>query len=152
MRLNEFIEPIACFFHGSDVGDLMVLEPRESGLVDEPVVFAATLPEIAVAMTGHWSDDDFEFGHDTSTKPETEFPPYTFRELRPGVLQKFFTDRSVYLYQVPADQFSHHDNLQDFEVISKDDVHIHSMIEVKNPLAYIQGSPYLKVIEYENDI
>jgi hypothetical protein len=146
MRLHEFIDPVPCYYHGSNVPDLTILKRQPSKLTDGGVVFAATMPEIAIAMSGHWTDDDFSFGHQTNgTRPDHRFPPYVMRELRPGSFNRFFR-QPVYLYQVPAKYFSAHDGLQDFEVVSQTDVPIHTMIVVDDALAYLQASPILHLI------
>ena len=61
MRLKEFIDPVACYYHGSTIPNLKILKIQPSKLVGDDVVFAAILPEIAVAMSGHWSDENFRF-------------------------------------------------------------------------------------------
>jgi hypothetical protein len=149
MRLHEFIEPLPCYYHGSTVPNLKLLKRQPSKLTDGGVVFAATMPEIAIAMSGHWTDDDFSFGHQTNGKqPDLKFPPYVMRELRPHSFKKFFR-QTMYLYQVPAKFFSKHKTLQDFEVISHIDVPIHTMIVVDDALAYLKASPILHLIFYK---
>jgi hypothetical protein len=150
MRLHEFIEPLPCYYHGSTIADLKLLKRQPSKLTDDGVVFAATMPEIAIAMSGHWTDDDFSFGHQTNgTRPDLRFPPYVMRELRPNSFKKFFR-QPMYLYQVPAKYFVKHKTLQDFEVISRTDVPIHTMIVVHDALAYLKASPILRLIpQYE---
>ena len=143
MRLFEFIDPLPCYYHGSTVPNLRYLKTRYSKLVDASVVFAATMPEIAIAMAGHWSDDDFHFGHQTNAKHrDFRFPPYTMTELLPGTLERFFT-QPMYLYLVPTHHFKPDDRLQDFEVPSHHDVPVHAMITVDHPLDYLRGSPIL---------
>jgi hypothetical protein len=143
MRLYEFINPLPCYYHGSTVPNLKLLKRQSSKLTDGGVVFAATMPEIAIAMSGHWTDDDFSFGHQTKSKQvDLKFPPYVMRELRPENFKKFFSQR-MYLYQVPAKYFVKHRTLQDFEVISHTDVPIHTMIVVDDALAYLRASPIL---------
>jgi|ERR1017187_5698259 hypothetical protein len=153
MRLFEFIDPIPCYYHGSTIPNLKILKRQPSKLTDEGVVFAATMPEIAIAMSGHWTDDDFSFGHDTSRKhPDLVFPPYIMRELRQNAFRKFFQQK-MYIYEVPAKYFQKHENLQDFEVVSYTDVPIHTMIKVDgvdDPLAYIKNSPIFRLIAYGN--
>lgn len=146
MRLYEFIDPLPCYYHGSTVPDLQILKRQPSHLTDEGVVFAATMPEIAIAMSGHWTDDDFTFGHQTDGKRrDKRFPPYVMEELKPGNFERFF-NQSIYLYQVPAKYFHTADTLQDFEVISLTDVPVHVMIDVDDALAYLKASPILHLI------
>jgi hypothetical protein len=144
--LFEFIDPIPCFYHGSTIPDLKVLKCRPSKLVNDSVVFAATMPEIAIAMSGHWSDDDFDFGHNTDGKrPDLKFPPYVMKERKAGSFQKFF-NQPIYLYEVPARYFQPDDNLQDFELISYKDVPVHLSIKFDDPLAYLSASPVIQLI------
>jgi hypothetical protein len=145
MRLYEFIDPIACYYHGSTVADLKRLVRQPSKLVNRAVVFAATMPEIAIAMAGHWTDDDFIFGHQTSGKKELRLPAYVMREARAGQFERFFK-QPMYLYLVPAKHFKIDDRLQDFEVLSHIDVTVHAMIEVADPLAYLDGSPLIHLV------
>ncbi len=144
MRLYEFIDPIPCYYHGSSTPDLQILKARSSDLVKRDVVFAAILPEIAVAMSNHWTDDDFEFGHDTSTKREVVFQPYVMRELRPNAFEQFFSSH-IYLYAVPAHYFTPNSKLQDFEVASFRNVPVHAIIKVDNALAYLKNSPIIRL-------
>lgn len=146
--LNEFINPIPCYYHGSTVPNLKTLNRQPSKLADDGVVFAATLPEIAIAMSGHWTDDDFSFGHQTDAKKEEQqFQPYTMRELRPDSFEKFFS-HPIYLYEVPADYFEPDDKLQDFEVISHKDVPVHSWIIFDDALAYLSASPVIRLVRF----
>ena len=150
--LFEFVEPIPCFYHGSTIPNLKVLKRQPSKLMRKTregkngVVFAATMPEIAIAMSGHWSDDDFSFGHQTNSKhPDLKFPPYDMKELKAGAFEKFF-NQPIYLYEVPANYFKPSDNLQDFELISYKDVPIHTFIKFDDPLAYLSASPIIHLI------
>ncbi len=102
------------------------------------------MPEIAIAMTGQWSDDDFSFGHQTSTSQEIRIPPYTMRELKPGLFRRYFKQK-MYLYLVPTSHFEVNEQLQDFEVLSYEDVPVHGMIEVDDPLDYLQNSPLIQL-------
>lgn len=146
MRLHEFIEPVACYYHGTTIANLKTLKVRPSNLVNDAVVFAAILPEIALAMSGHWTDDDFAFGHTVSaTSKDIVMKPYTMREHKPGTFEKFFR-QPFFLYSLPADYFEVHEALQDFEVISYTDVPVHAMIKVDDAMAYLEGSPALRLI------
>jgi hypothetical protein len=147
VRLFEFLQPIPCFYHGSTVPDLRTLRKGPSRLFNnDEVVFAATLPEIAIAMSGHWTDDDFTFGHKTDAKhPEIKFSPYVMREHKPGNFEKFF-NQTMYLYEVPADFFHPDHELQDFEVVSDHDVPVHAFIKFKDPLSYLEASPVIRLI------
>jgi hypothetical protein len=146
MHLHEFIDPLPCYYHGSTTANLKILKRQPSKLTDEGVVFAATMPEIAIAMSVHWTDDDFSFGHQTNGKHrDLRFPPYIMRELKPDSFHKFFDRQLIYLYQVPAKYFVTHASLQDFEVVSRTNVPIHTMIIVDDALAYLQASPILRL-------
>lgn len=146
MRLHEFINPVACYYHGTTVPNLTTLKVRPSDLVDDSVVFAAILPEIAIAMSGHWTDDDFSFGHTVNAKhEETIMKPYIMKEHNSGAFEKFFK-QPFFLYELPASYFETHEDLQDFEVISYTDVPVHAMIKVDDALAYLEGSPALRLI------
>lgn len=146
MRLFEFIDPMPCYYHGSTVANLTRLKRQHSKLVDAAIVFAATMPEIAIAMSGHWTDDDFTFGHQTGTRhEELRLPAYTMREARSGLFEHFFR-QPMYLYLVPARLFVSDDRLQDFEVLSYADVPVHAMVKVADPLAYLDGSPLIQLI------
>jgi hypothetical protein len=110
------------------------------------VVFAAIMPEIAIAMSGHWTDADFIFGHQTDdSHRDVRFPAYTMRETKPGLFAQFFT-HPMYLYLVPARHFETDDRLQDFEVLSYTDIEVHAMIDVADPLGYLDGSPLIQLI------
>ena len=150
MRLNEFITPMPCYYHGTTFADLRLLKRQPSHLTADGVVFAATLPEIAIAMSGHWTDDDFTFGHQTSgSHQDIRLPRYEMRELRPHAFADFF-DQTMYLYQVPAKYFVSHPHLQDFEIISHRDVPVHTMTRVDDPLAYLRASPVLRLVPFSD--
>src|SRR6185312_11413027 len=102
MRLREFVNH--SFWHGSDISGITKLEPKDSDLIGRKVVFAAIYPEVAVAMAGHWSDDDFEFGRDVEAHQDPEKVPYRLVELRKGAFDEFFSD-PVFLYEVDSKYF-----------------------------------------------
>ena len=127
------------YWHGSDVKGLKTLEPQESELVGRKVVFAATYPEIAVAMSGHWNDIDFNFGR---TMKQTDDPgevPYTLREKREGAFEEFFSD-PISLYEVDGKWFRSDPEIQDFEVVSNRAVKILDEHRIEHPLDYLHKS------------
>jgi hypothetical protein len=146
MRLFEFIDPVPCFYHGSTTPGLKTLQRNPSKLAADKIVFAATMPEIAIAMSGHWTDDEFSFGHQTDTKrQDIEFPPFIMREKQPGNFDKYFR-HPIYLYEVPAEYFEADEALQDFEVMSRTDVPVHTWIKFDDPLAYLTASPVIRLV------
>ena len=88
----------------------------------------------------------FDFGHDMDSKRrETAFKPYVMKERKPGMFVKFFR-QPLFIYEVPASYFEQNDKLQDFEVISFTNVPVHAVIKVDDALAYLEGSPALRLI------
>jgi hypothetical protein len=67
------------------------------------------------------------------------------RERQPGNFEKFFR-QPIYLYEVPAKYFKPDDALQDFEVMSRTDVPVHTWIKFDDPLAYLSSSPVIRLI------
>lgn len=133
MRKDEFISFV---YHGSDVPGLRSLTPRPSKLSRVPVVFAATLPEVAIAMTGHWTDNDFEFGRIVTNGVEG---PYVMKELIPGSFEKYFSN-PVYLYILSGNGFVSTPELQDFEVVSDIEKPVLKTFIIEDPLFFIQSS------------
>lgn len=143
MRLREFTDH--SYWHGSDLSGLTDLEPRYSELVGEEVVFAAVYPEVAVAMSGHWTDDDFEFGR--KSQDHDDHTPYTMRELRKGAFVEFFSD-PVILYEVEPNSFRDHPKIQDFEVISTKSVRIIDQETIDDPMRYLRQSKMVRLQFY----
>lgn len=147
--MREFIEnhvgPIV--YHGAKTPDLEVLEPRPHKLTSEPVVFAATLLDVAVAMAGGWTDEDLSFGRE-GQEVKGHFVRYTLEEQRPGALDEFFSDRT-YVYLLPSDSFVQIDSLQDFELGSAEAVEAISFVEIENPLEYLENSGVVKIKRFK---
>jgi hypothetical protein len=136
MRLREFVHP---YYHGSDKAGLTELKPRHSDIVGHSVVFAAIYPEVAVSMSGHWNDDDFEFGRSMDRDADPDKVPYQMRELRDGAFDKFFS-KPISLYQVDSKKFHDDPDIQDFEVISKHRVEVLNEERIDDPLDYLRKS------------
>ena len=92
MRIYEFqdnyIGPVG--YHGSDNNNICILKTPYSSLVDDAVVYGEILFDVAVAMSKHWSDYDFEFGR-TISKDDTGTRFYEMTELESGKFEEFFT-------------------------------------------------------------
>src|ERR1700733_2280760 len=111
MRLREIETHL--YWHGSNVEGLKKLEPHDSVIVGRKVVFAATYPEIAVAMSGHWTDDDLNFGRTMKKDDDPDEIPYTLREKREGAFEEFFSE-PISVYEVDGKSFHSDPNIQDF--------------------------------------
>lgn len=150
MRLSEFqsnyVGPIV--YHGSKIQGLDLLEPRMSNTAGAEVVFAATLLDIAIAMAGHWTDDDFEFGRE-GQEVAGRMIPYSLKELRPGAIEKFFSE-PTYVYFLPSDGFTNMEGLQDFELASLDAVEPISYIVIDSPMDFIRNSPLIAIQRYSD--
>lgn len=150
MRLSEFqgeyVGPIV--YHGSKNPGLEIIEPRMSSTANSEVVFAATLLDVAIAMAGHWTDDDFEFGRE-GQEVAGHMIAYRLKELREGAIAEFFTD-PTYVYFLPSDGFANLDGLQDFELATLDAVEPISYIVIDNPLDFIRNSPIIVVERFQS--
>lgn len=142
MRLREIESHI--YWHGSDVEKLKKLEPQESDLVGRKVVFAATYPEIAVAMTGHWTDDDFAFGRTMKKSDDPDEVAYTMKEKREGAFEEFFS-KPVSVYEVDGKYFHGDSKIQDFEVIASRPIKVIGEHRVEHPLDYLHQSRMVKL-------
>ena len=148
MRLREVETHF--YWHGSDKKGLKELIPQESELVGRKVVFAATYPEIAVAMAEHWSDEtDFKFGRTMKKSDDPEQVPYTLREKREGAFEEFFSD-PISLYEVDGKSFHPDKNIQDFEVVSNKTVKVLEEHRIEHPLDYLHKSRMVKLKTYSS--
>lgn len=143
MRLRE--ARTHTYWHGSDKAKLKELHPQYSALVGRSVVYAATYPEVAVAMAGHWNDDDFSFGRSFRKGQDPEDIPYTMKELRPGAFEEFFK-QPVSLYELDGKTFRSDENIQDFEVISEKPIKIEEEHRIENPMDYLHNSRMVKLV------
>lgn len=152
MRLWEFIgeyrDPVV--YHGSTTSDIKRLEPSESKLTSVPVVFAAILDDVAIAMAGGWSDDDFEFGR-MGQETDGYFTDYQFTEKKPGAFLQFFS-QSIFLYLLPSEGFSTIEGLQDFELVSESPVEPISFLEITQPLTVLKQSKFIKLVEFNPSV
>lgn len=146
MKLADILSHL---YHGSSEGQLKILKPNRSKLAKKPVLFAATFPEIAVAMSGHWDDSDFEFGRTLSGDDDPLTVPYEMRELRKGAFKEFFEMTPVFIYTLKDRSFHQEDYLQDFERVSFNPVVPISVEEVRSPLRYLSRSRMVKTIPYQ---
>lgn len=137
MRLREVRSHT--YWHGSDKKNLKTLEPQDSILVKKKVVFVAVLPEVAVAMTGHWTDSDFTFGRSVRKGEDKDEVPYVMTEKREGAFDDFFS-KPVSLYEVDGKGFHSNSAIADFEVISEKPVKIENEHRIDNPLDYLENS------------
>jgi hypothetical protein len=146
MRVSEVIG--YSYWHGSDVSGLDKLKPRYSTLVRRKVVFAAIYPEVAVAMTGHWSDSDFDFGRvvDRDTDDADEVP-YVLRELRKDAFERYFSS-PVSLYEVDHKGFHSYKTIQDFEVIAEHVIPILNEDRIDDPLKYLKDAKMVRLKHY----
>lgn len=149
MRLFEFGRNTqqALLYHGTLDRDIEILNPRRSDLVRDDVIFAATFLDVAVAMTGHWTDDDFDFGR-RGQEQRGEMVRYRLRELRSGAFEQFFSD-PVYVYLVPSDGFVPHDSIQDFELVNTNSVEPLSYVTISDPKAFLETSPVVEIINFD---
>lgn len=143
MRLRELKE--FSYWHGTDVPDIKELTPRSSDLVGRDCVFAAILPEVAVAMAGHWTDEDFDFGRSVSDRQDPDKVPYVLQELWDGAIDEFLSGKTVYLYEINTKGFHSNKKLQDFEVVSYQAAPIEGEQKIDDPLKYLQESKMVKV-------
>jgi hypothetical protein len=142
MRLRELRD--YSYWHGSDHTGLTELKPRYSTLVRRKVVFAATHPEIAVAMTGHWTDADFEFGRKTDKDDDSDEVPYVLRELRRESFERYFS-HPISLYEVDHKGFHSYRAIQDFEMICEHAVTIVNEQRIEDPLKYLKQSQMVRL-------
>lgn len=142
MRLREFTDK--SYWHGTTIPGLTSLIPRQSDLVGKRVVFAATYPEVAVAMAGHWTDTDFSFGRTMSKEQDPDRIAYKMKELEPGMFEKFFS-KPFYLYEVDGAGFHEDPAIQDFEVICNHSVKIVDEQKIDDPIEYLQASKMVKI-------
>jgi hypothetical protein len=142
MRLRELRE--ISYWHGTDIPDLEQLEPKWSELLGRDAVFAATHPEVAVAMANHWTDEDFNFGRNVSSRQDPNKVPYTLQELWDGAIDEFIKG-PIYLYEVDHKDFFSNGKLQDFEVVSYKPVKIIGHKEISEPLSYLEESKMVRV-------
>jgi hypothetical protein len=148
MRLREVRTHV--YWHASDKTKLKKLEPIYSALVDREVVFAATYPEVAVAMAFHWNDDDFKFGRSMRKGTDPKSVPYTLKELYHGAFEDFFS-QPVSLYEVEGKFFKDDPNIQDFEVVSNKMVEVLEEHRIDHPLDYLHNSRMVKLKSFKND-
>jgi hypothetical protein len=144
MRLREIHGH--SFWHASDVKDLKEIKPYYSKLVKKRVVFSAIYPEVAVAMSGHWTDEDFSFGRSMRKGENREEVPYVMKELRPGAFDEFF-DHTVYLYEIDGKGFHDDDRIQDFELISDKPTQVWEEHHIDDPLDYLKKSLMVSVVK-----
>lgn len=147
MRLREV--RTHSYWHGTEKKHLKELEPVYSALVDKNVVFAATYPEVAVAMSGHWMDTDFRFGRTTRRGEDPETVPYVLKEKREGAFEEFFSD-PISVYEVDGKSFHGDANIQDFEVISTKPVKVVEEHNVEDPLDYLKNSRMVRLHRYQD--
>lgn len=147
MRLRE--ARTHTYWHGTDRTKLKELKPRFSKLVGRKVVFAATFPEVAVAMTCHWTDDDFDFGRSVRKGQDPDSIPYTLKELWEGAFEEFFS-QPISLYEVDGKTFMSDPELQDFEVISEKPVKIEEEHRIENPLDYLHNTRMVKLQAFKD--
>lgn len=149
MRIYEFnsnyVGPIV--YHGSKTADLGTIEPKPSHLANEDVVFGATLFDVAVAMAGHWTDDDLEFGRE-GQEHRGKMISYRMKELRPGAIDEFFKSPTL-VYLLPSEGFTQMEGLQDFELANPNPVEPISYIVIDNPLDFLRNSPIVVVERYK---
>ena len=142
MRLREV--RTHSYWHGSDKNNLKELTPQYSVLVGRSVVFAATYPEIAVAMAGHWTDKDFNFGRSVRKGEDPETIPYTLREKREGAFDEFFST-PISLYELNGKNFKSDPTIQDFEVVSDKIAEVSEEHRIDDPLDYLHKSRMVKL-------
>lgn len=147
MRLREIRSHV--YWHASDEPKIKQLEPVYSALVDREVVYAATYPEVAVAMAFHWNDKDFRFGRTMRKGTDPKTVPYTLKELKAGMFDKFFR-QPVSLYEVDARTFDSDPNIQDFEVVSDKPVKVEEEHRIEDPLDYLRNSKMVKLIPFKS--
>ena len=147
MRLREV--RTHAYWHASDEPKIKTLEPVYSALVDREVVYAATFPEVAVAMAFHWTDKDFRFGRSIRKGQDPKSVPYILRELQAGMFDKFFK-QPVSLYEVDAKTFDSDPNIQDFEVVSEKPVKVEEEHRIDDPLDYLHNSKMVKLVSFRS--
>src|ERR1041385_2922022 len=142
MKLLEFVHKT--YWHGSDIAGLDILRPRDSEVIGKRVVFAATVEEIAVAMSGHWTDQDFTFGRSMSKDADPDRVPYKMKELKAGAFEKFFSE-PISLYEVNGRDFHDDSMIQDFEVIASKPVKVLDEKVIDDPLDYLKSAKMVKL-------
>lgn len=149
MRLREL--HLLSYWHGTDVTGLIELKTRDSDLIGHKVVFAATYPEVAVAMANHWSDADFEFGRSLEPSDDPEKVPYVLRENKPGAFKDFFDEsHPVTLYEVSSKGFHTDRHIQDFEMVCDHAVKVLNEKLIDNPLKYLERARMVKLVSYSD--
>lgn len=141
MRLREI--RYYSYWHCSDKSELKILHPAYSNNIDDTVVFVAIHPAVAVAMSGHWDDSDFNFGHEGGDPNSI----LTMKELKRGAFRHYFSN-TVYLYEVDGHEFHTHPDIGDFELISKHPVKVLDQEIIDNPLKFLYNSEIIKLIFY----
>jgi hypothetical protein len=116
-------------YHCSNL-DLDVLIPQVHYLINTPVVFASTHKEFALTFISKWTDDDFDLSRFNDE-------PFIFTEKHKDNLNKFFKDKTGWLYVLDPKTFI---KFKDTEYISYEEPIILEKIKISDALIELEKS------------
>ena len=115
-------------YHGSTLGNIEVLEPKQTSLSEQPVVFAGSL-WVALCYTGLWTDEEINQGTVNGVPHLEEMVPHAFHKV---------FNKGGYVYTLDDSSFVRIDSTAEFEWVSYQPVKVKKVRFVKNPIAELQ--------------